>query len=206
MTMEVVCFDLEGVFVPEIWINVAKKTGIEALRLTTRDVPDYDELMQYRLRILDEHRIGIADIQSVIATLKPLPGAHEFLWWTRRNFQAVILSDTFYEFASPLMEQLDHPVLFCHNLVIDERGRIASYRLRMPQQKRAAVEAFRELNFTVFAVGDSYNDTAMLLAADQGFLFKPPANVVEEFPQLPVVTTYDQLRAELVRVSSRELE
>jgi len=203
--MEIMCFDMEGVFVPEIWINVAERTGIEALRLTTRDVPDYDQLMQYRLGILDEHGLGIADIQKVIAGMHPLPGAKEFLDWARTAFQVVILSDTFYDFAQPLMAQLDYPMLFCHNLVIDDSGRVAGYAIRMPNQKAEAVQAFRNLNFTVFAAGDSYNDTGMLLAADKGYLFNPPPKVIEEFPQLPVVTSYDQLKSELVRVSSRKI-
>ncbi|MCL2482643.1 MAG: bifunctional phosphoserine phosphatase/homoserine phosphotransferase ThrH [Propionibacteriaceae bacterium] len=205
MGMEIMCFDLEGVFVPEIWINVAERTGIEALRLTTRDEPDYDRLMNYRLGILDEHGLGIADIQQVIAELRPLPGAPEFLDWARANFPVVILSDTFYDFAAPLMAQLGQPALFAHNLTIDERGRIAGYELRLPHHKMQSVKAFQSLNFTVFACGDSYNDTAMLLAADQGFLFRPPANVIEEFPQLPVTGSYEELRLHLQEASSRTL-
>jgi len=205
MGMEVICFDLEGVLVPEIWINVAEHTGIEDLRLTTRDVPDYDQLMNHRLKILDEHGLGIADIQRVIAGLRPLDGAKEFLDWVRTQFQVAILSDTFYDFAQPLMAQLGYPLIFCHNLDIDDNGRIIGYNIRMSDQKTAAVRAFQKLNFTVFAAGDSYNDTGMLLAADQGFLFNPPSKVIEEFPQLPVVTSYDQLRSELVRISSRKI-
>lgn len=205
MSMEVMCFDLEGVFVPEIWINVAEQTGIEDLRLTTRDVPDYDQLMKYRLRILDEHGLGIADIQSVIAGLHPLEGARDFLGWARMNFQVAVLSDTFYDFAAPLMAQLDYPMLLCHNLNIDPRGRIVGYTIRMPDQKTQAVKAFQRLNFPVFATGDSYNDTGMLLAAEKGFLFNPPANVAEEFPQLPVVTSYEELKCELIHASSRSL-
>ncbi len=205
MGMEIMCFDLEGVFIPEIWINVAERTGIEELRLTTRDVPDYDELMNYRLGIMDKHGLGITQIQQVIAHLSPLPGAAEFLAWAKQRFQVVILSDTFYEFAAPLMAQLSHPMLLCHNLVIDTDGRVTGYKLRMPDQKRVAVKAFQSLNFTVFAAGDSYNDTAMLLAADRGWLFNPPAKVIEDFPQLPVVPDYAQLRDELVRASSRTI-
>lgn len=205
MAMEVLCFDLEGVFVPEIWINVAAHTGVEALKLTTRDVPDYDELMTYRLRTLDDHGLGIAEIQSVIASMEPMPGAREFLEWTHENFQVVILSDTFYQFAEPLMRQLGFPTLFCHNLEIGENNRIVDYHLRLPRQKEAAIRAFQGLNFTVFAVGDSYNDTGMLLAAEHGFLFKPPQNVIDEFPQLPVVTSYDQLKTQLIEASSREI-
>ena len=204
--MEVACFDLEGVFVPEVWINVARATGIEALRLTTRDIADYDELMTYRLKILAEQGLTITDLQQVIAGLRPLPGAVEFLRWVRPRFPTVILSDTFYEFAAPLMAQLDQPVLFCHNLEIDAAGHITGYKLRLPQQKRAAVTAFRTLNFDVFAVGDSYNDTAMLLAADRGFLFNPPPNVVADFPQLPVVSTYEELKAAFMAASSRTLD
>ena len=205
MGMEVLCFDLEGVFIPEIWINVANQTGIEALRLTTRDVPDYDQLMNYRLRILDEKGLGIAEIQQAIGGMHPLPGARDFLEWARRHFQVVILSDTFYQFAEPIMAQLGYPVLFCHNLEIDERGRIVDYKLRMSRQKEAAVQAFQNLNFTVFASGDSYNDTGMLLAADRGFLFNPPQKVAEEFPQLPVVMSYNELQSELVRATSRNI-
>jgi len=203
--MEVMCFDLEGVLVPEIWINVAEETGIEALRLTTRDVPVYDDLMAYRLRILDEHNLKIADIQRVIARLEPLAGAREFLWWVRQNFQVVILSDTFYDFAAPLMAQLDQPLLFCHNLEIDPHGRITNWVIRYEGHKAASVKALQALNFTVFAAGDSYNDTDMLLAADKGFLFTPPPNVIAEFPQLPVVNTYQELAAELLQASSRVL-
>jgi len=195
--MDIACFDLEGVFVPEIWINVAAATGIDELRLTTRDVPDYDELMQHRLRVLAGHHVTITDIQQVIAGLRPLPGAVEFLDWVRTQFQLVILSDTYYEFAKPLMAQLGHPLLLCHTLEIGGDGRITGYRLRMPDQKRHAVEAFQSLNFTVAAVGDSYNDTAMLMAADQGILFKPPASLVEQFPTLTVVQGYDELAREL---------
>ena len=205
MGMEVVCFDLEGVFVPEIWINVARATGIKDLELTTRDVADYDQLMTHRLRVLDQHQLGIADIQAVIAGLEPLPGAREFLAWARTQFQVVILSDTFYDFAAPLMAQLDYPVLFCHNLEISPEGRIADYHLRLPNQKKQAVAAFRALNFAVFAVGDSYNDTAMLLEADHGFLINPPPKVVAEFPQLPVVTDYGHLKSALIGVSSRDI-
>ncbi|MDR0283606.1 MAG: bifunctional phosphoserine phosphatase/homoserine phosphotransferase ThrH [Propionibacteriaceae bacterium] len=204
MGMEIMCFDLEGVLVPEIWINVAEQTGIEGLRLTTRDVADYDELMTYRLKLLDEHHLGIADLQRVIAGLRPLPGAREFLDWVRERFQVVILSDTFYDFAAPLMAQLGRPALLCHNLEIED-GRVTGYKIRLEAQKAAAVRAFQGLNFSVFAVGDSYNDTAMLLAADRGFLFNPPPNVVEQFPGLPVVRTYDELRAALVAASSRQI-
>ncbi|MFP8879898.1 MAG: bifunctional phosphoserine phosphatase/homoserine phosphotransferase ThrH [Myxococcota bacterium] len=192
--MIVACLDLEGVLVPEIWINVAERTGIDALRRTTRDEPDYDVLMRQRLRILDEHGLGIAQIQEVIATMHPLAGATEFLDWLRERYQVVILSDTFYQFAEPLMRQLAFPTLFCHDLEVNEQGRIIDFHLRLADQKRRAVEAFQGLNLKVIAAGDSYNDTSMLLEADAGILFCPPENVVAEFPQLPVTRDYQQLR------------
>ena len=190
----IACLDLEGVLVPEIWINVAERTGIEALRATTRDVPDYDVLMKQRLGILEEHGLGIADIQEVIAGMGPLPGAAEFLDWLRERLQVVILSDTFYDFAEPLMRQLAWPTLFCHTLEISPDGRVADYHLRLPDPKRRAVQAFRELAFKTIATGDSYNDTTMLAEADAGILFRPPDNVVAEFPQFPVTRDYDALR------------
>ena len=193
--MIVVCLDLEGVLVPEIWINVAERTGIAALRRTTRDEPDYDKLMQGRIRILAEHGLGIRDIQQVIAGMAPLPGAPELLAWLRERHQVVILSDTFYQFAKPLMRQLGEPTLFCHDLEIDAGGRVTGYRLRQPDSKRRAVEALRGLRFTTIAAGDSYNDTAMLTEADAGILYRPPENVVREFPQFPVVRDYAELRA-----------
>ncbi|MCB1079246.1 MAG: bifunctional phosphoserine phosphatase/homoserine phosphotransferase ThrH [Verrucomicrobiae bacterium] len=193
--MIIACLDLEGVLVPEIWIGVAERTGIEALRATTRDIPDYDVLMRQRLRILDEHGIKIDQFQAVIGEMGPLEGAREFLEWLKERFQVVILSDTFYEFAAPLMRQLGNPTLFCHRLSIDGTGRIADYHLRMPDQKRASVRAFHDIAFKVIAAGDSYNDTTMLSEADRGILFCPPRNVIEEFPQFPVTTDYDQLRA-----------
>jgi len=191
--MQIACLDLEGVLVPEIWIHVAERTGIEALQATTRDIPDYDVLMRRRLRILDEHELKLADIQAVIAGMGPLPGAHDFLNRLRETFQVMILSDTFYDFAAPLMRQLGHPTLLCHRLKIDENGRVADYHLRMPDQKREAVRALHQLNFKVIAAGDSYNDTSMLAEADAGILFRPPRNVIAEFPQFPVTTTYDEL-------------
>jgi len=205
MGMEIACFDLEGVFVPEIWISVAQATGIDELRLTTRDIADYDELMTHRLAILERERIGLADIQAVIAGMRPLPGAADFLDWARANFQVVILSDTFYQFAAPLMSQLGQPVLFCHNLVTDDRGMISGYALRMPNSKKQAVAALKALNFAVLASGDSFNDTAMLLEADYGILFDPPQQVIDQFPDLPVATTYADLRAALCAASSRPL-
>ena len=193
--MIVACLDLEGVLVPEIWINVAERTGIAALRRTTRDEPDYDKLMQGRIRILAEHGLGIRDIQEVIAGMAPLPGAVEMLAWLRERHQVVILSDTFYQFAKPLMRQLGEPTLFCNDLEIDAAGRVAGYRLRQPDGKRAAVKALRGLEFTTIATGDSYNDTAMLAEADAGILYRPPENVVREFPQFPVARSYEELRA-----------
>jgi phosphoserine/homoserine phosphotransferase len=191
----VACLDLEGVLVPEIWINVAERTGIPELRRTTRDEPDYDKLMQGRIRILAEHGLGIRDIQQVIAGMEPLPGANECLAWLRERYQVLILSDTFYQFAKPLMRQLGEPTLFCHDLEIDAAGRVAGYRLRQEDSKRKAVQALRGLQFTTIAAGDSYNDTAMLAEADAGILYRPPENVVREFPQFPVARSYDELRA-----------
>ena len=191
--MNLVCLDLEGVLVPEIWINFAERTGIDALRLTTRDVADYDELMAHRLRVLDEHGLKLADIQAVIAGMGPLPGAGEFLDRIRQRAQVVILSDTFYEFAMPLMAQLGYPTLFCHKLQVGADDRIVGYTLRQPDSKRAAVKAFHGLNYRVVAAGDSYNDTAMLGEAEIGILIRPPESVVAEFPQFPVTWTLPDL-------------
>ena len=193
--MLVACLDLEGVLVPEIWINVALRTGIDELKRTTRDEPDYDKLMQQRIGILDRHGLKLADIQRVIGAMEPLEGAEEFLDWLRERFQVLILSDTFDQFSKPLMQKLGWPTLFCNTLEIDASGRIAGYRLRQKDGKRRAVEALQSLAFRVIAAGDSYNDTAMLAAADGGILFRPPDNVVREFPQFPVTKTYDELRA-----------
>ena len=191
--MQIACLDLEGVLVPEIWINVAKRTGVDALRATTRDIPDYDVLMTQRLKILSDHHLKLADIQEVITGMGPLDGAREFLDELRECFQVIILSDTFYEFAAPLMKQLGHPTLFCHRLSVDEEGRVVDYHLRLPDQKREAVKALHRLEFQVIAVGDSYNDTTMLSEADAGILFCPPQNVIDEFPQFPVATSYCEL-------------
>ena len=188
------CLDLEGVLVPEIWIDVAEQTGIEALKRTTRDEPDYDVLMRQRLEILSKHGLGLAAIQEVIGAMSPLPGAAEFLDWVRERHQLVILSDTFYQFAAPLMRQLGYPTLLCHNLEVDDSGKIVDYHLRQPDPKRRSVRAFHDLNLKVIAAGDSYNDTNMLLEADAGILFRPPENVIREFPQLPVARDYDELR------------
>lgn len=190
--MNLACLDLEGVLVPEIWIRVADATGIEELRLTTRDVADYDVLMQHRITTLAEHGIGLSLIQQVIAEMGPLPGAADFLDQLRKSFQVVILSDTFYEFAMPLMAQLGYPTLFCHRLQVRD-DRLVGYQLRQPDSKRAAVRAFHQLNYQVVAAGDSYNDTAMLAEADAGILFRPPANVVAEFGQFAVTTDYEEL-------------
>jgi phosphoserine/homoserine phosphotransferase len=194
----IACLDLEGVLVPEIWINVAESTGIEALRITTRDEPDYDKLMRNRIEILDRHGLRLGDIQAVIRRMGPLEGAHAFLGWLRARHQVIILSDTFYEFAAPLMEQLDHPCLFCNSLIVDVDGGVRDYRLRMRDGKRKAVMALKLLNFEVIAAGDSYNDTTMLAEADAGILFRPSQNVVRDFPQFPVAQTYDELRAAFV--------
>lgn len=191
--MNLVCLDLEGVLVPEIWINVAERTGIDALRLTTRDVADYDELMAHRLAVLDEHELKLADIQAVIAAMGPLPGAVEFLDGLRRSAQVVILSDTFYEFAMPLMAHLGYPTLLCHRLQVSADDRIVGYTLRQPDSKREAVKAFHGLNYRVVAAGDSFNDTAMLAEADTGILIRPPATVVAQFPQFPVTRTLPEL-------------
>jgi len=198
--MRLICSDLEGVFVPEIWINVAEKTGIEELRLTTRDISDYDLLMKQRLGILDAHNLKLKDIQDVIATMDPLPGALEFINWMRRRTQVVIVSDTFTQFASPLMEKLGWPTLLCNTLLIDDTGRVAGYRLRQQDGKRKVVEAFSSLDYEVIAMGDSYNDITMLQTATHGILFCPPENVVEEFPELPVTRNYDQLKEELQKI------
>ena len=198
--MEIVCLDLEGVLIPEIWIGVAERTGVESLKATTRDIPDYDQLMKQRLRIMDTHKLGISDVKEVIRGLEPLDGAISFLENLRKDFQVIILSDTFYEFAEPFMMKLSLPTLFCHNLEIDQNGRIIDYHLRLKDHKRKAVESLKNLNFTVYAAGDSYNDTSMLDAADRGILFKAPDNVKNEFPQFPFVDSYKLLRQEIERL------
>lgn len=190
----IACLDLEGVLVPEIWINVALKTGIEELKITTREMPDYDALMKRRLAILDQHRLTIADIQAVIDKMGPLEGAPAFVSWLRERCQLIILSDTFYQFALPLMRQLGFPTLFCNQLEIDGSGRIANYHMRMQNQKKHSVAAFKSLNFFTIAAGDAYNDTAMLSEADAGFFFRPPDHLPKEFPQFPVTQTYQELQ------------
>ena len=193
------CLDMEGVLVPEIWVNVAQKTGIRELSLTTRDVPDYDLLMKRRLEILDRHRLRLPDLQAVIATMAPLEGAGEFLEWLRERCQVVILSDTYYEFAMPLMKQLAYPTLFCNRLEVDADGRIINYHLRLPDQKRQSVAALKRLRFMVVAAGDSYNDTSMLAEADAGILFRPPDTIIKEFPQFPVTRTFSELKEQFCK-------
>jgi phosphoserine/homoserine phosphotransferase len=190
--MDIVCLDLEGVLIPEIWINFAQKTGIEELRLTTREVPDYDILMRGRLSILKEHGLTLSDIQQVIGTLSPLEGALEFLNGLRSRTQVVILSDTFTEFAKPLMEKLAWPSIFCNDLVVDDSGMIVDYRLRQTDGKRKAVEALKGIGFRVFAAGDSYNDLTMIKTADSGALFRAPQRILMEEPQLPHAQTYGE--------------
>ena len=201
--MLIVCLDLEGVLIPEVWVEFARRSGIGSLTRTTRDEPDYDKLMRFRLRTLAEHGMKIGDIQKVIGDMSPLPGAREFLDDLRAAYQVVILSDTFYEFARPLMKQLAWPTLMCHRLVVAPDGAVTDYRLRIPDQKRAAVEAFKALNFGVVAAGDSYNDTAMLGAADAGFFIHPPAAIADQFPQFPVMKDYAALRAAIDAAAAR---
>jgi phosphoserine/homoserine phosphotransferase len=199
--MHIICPDLEGIFVPEIWINVAEKTGIDELLLTTRDVPDYDQLMRGRLEILKRARLKITDIQKVIQSMEPLDGALDFLGWLREAFQLILVSDTFVEFADPLLRKLGRPSLFCNSLIIDPDGTIADYRLRQRDGKRHVVEALKGLGFVVISIGDSYNDTTMLGAADHGILFRPPERVKDEFCQYPVVGTYEELKNLLLSYS-----
>lgn len=201
--MQVVCLDLEGVLVPEIWIEFAQRTGIPEFRRTTRDEPDYDKLMRFRLALLRERGLKLADIQDVIAGMAPLQGAKDFLDELRGRYQVIILSDTFYEFADPLMRQLGRPTLFCHKLEIDGEGFVADYKLRQPDQKRQAVNALRLLNFQVIAAGDSYNDTGMLSAAHAGFFIHPPESIVAQFPQFPVNRNYAELKASIDGAAAR---
>lgn len=199
--MEIACLDLEGVLVPEIWIGLAEKTGIEELKATTRDIPDYNQLMQQRLGILEQHGLGYDDLQQVIGTLEPLPGAVEFIDWLRENFQLVILSDTFYEFSKPLMRQLGWPTLLCHRLEIATDGKITGFKLRQQDPKRCSVKAFQGLGYRVIAAGDSYNDTTMLEQAEAGILFRAPDQVIAEFGQYPSVVEYSQLKSEFISAS-----
>ena len=201
--MQIVCLDLEGVLVPEIWIAFAQRTGIAAFNRTTRDEPDYDKLMQFRLALLRQHALKLADIQAVIGGMAPMDGAKDFLDDLRSRYQVIILSDTFYEFADPLMQQLGRPTLFCHRLVVDGEGFVADYKLRQPNQKFHAVNALKSLNYQVIAAGDSYNDTGMLGAADAGFFIHPPPGVVAQFPQFPVNHSYAELRAAIESAAAR---
>jgi phosphoserine/homoserine phosphotransferase len=203
--LELVCLDLEGVLVPEIWIEFAERTGIDELRATTRDIPDYDVLMKQRLALLDQHGLKINDIQTVIAEMAPLDGAVEFVDWLQQQFQLIILSDTFYEFSQPLMRQLSWPTLFCHRLEVDGSGRVTDYTLRQKDPKRASVKAFHSLNYRVIAAGDSYNDTTMLSEAEVGILFHAPDNVIAEFPQFQAVHTYDELKVAIATASERDI-
>lgn len=204
--VEIACLDLEGVLVPEIWIAFAEETGIEELNRTTRDEPDYDVLMNYRLDILRQHGLGLNEIQEVIATLKPLDGALDFVNWLRERFQVVILSDTFYDFASPFMKQLGYPTLLCHKLEADDKGMLVNYHLRQANPKRQAIVGFKSMYYRTIAAGDSYNDTTMLAEADAGILFHAPQNVIDEFPQFPAVQTFADLKQEFLRASNRSLE
>jgi phosphoserine/homoserine phosphotransferase len=192
--MHAVCSDLEGVWVPEVWINVAEKTGIPALRLTTRDMKDYDELMNYRLKILRENNLTLLDIQRVIATIRPLHGALEMINWLKRVSRFIVVSDTFVEFADPLMEQLERPTLFCHSLEVNSQGIISGYQLRQKNAKSEVVKALKNLNYEVIAFGDSYNDINMLREADLGVLFRPPQNVIDDCPEFPVINEYAELK------------
>ena len=203
--MQVVCLDLEGVLIPEIWIAFAERTGIAEFRRTTRDEPDYDKLMRWRLGLLRQHGLKLADIQAVIAGMAPMEGAKDFLDDLRSRFQVIILSDTFYEFADPMMRQLGRPTLFCHKLVVDADGFVADYKLRQPNQKFHAVNALKSLNYQVIAAGDSYNDTGMLGAADAGFFIHPPESIVAQFPQYPVNRSYAELKASIDGAAQRLL-
>ena len=202
--MYIVCSDLEGVFVPEIWISVSKQTGIDELKLTTRDISDYNVLMKRRLEILSKHNLTLPDIQKVISKLVPLPGALEFIDWLRSKLQVIIVSDTFIEFAEPFMKQLGRPTLLCHNLTTDTAGNITNYNLRQKDSKYKVVEALQGLNYKVIAIGDSYNDIAMLRKADLGILYNPPQNVIDEHGDLTMVRSYNDLRAIISRVTDIE--
>jgi phosphoserine / homoserine phosphotransferase len=204
--VELACLDLEGVLVPEIWIAFAERTGIEELKATTRDIPDYNVLMRQRLGLLDQHGLRMGDIQAVISELSPLPGAVDFLDWLRERFQVIILSDTFYEFSAPLMKQLGWPTLFCHRLVTDDGGRVVDYKLRQEDPKRASVQALHGLKYRVIAAGDSYNDTTMLAEADVGILFHAPQNVIEEFPQFTAVQEFADLKKAFCAASERPMQ
>ena len=201
----IACLDLEGVLLPEIWIEFAKQTGIDSLKLTTRDIPNYDELMSGRINTLSQNNLKLKDIEDVIYTLKPLEGANEFLKWLKTEFQVIILSDTFYQFSKPLMKQLDFPTLFCHNIITNDAGVITGYKLRQKNGKAQAVRALQGLNFDVIAAGDSYNDIGMLKQADIGILFSPPNNVINEFPQFNVTKNYNEFKNELLNSKQKLL-
>ena len=203
--MEIACLDLEGVLIPEIWMAFAEKTGIEGFNRTTRDEPNYDVLMNYRLNLLREHQLGTNEIQSVITTLEPLEGAVGFVDWLRERFQVVILSDTFYEFASPLMKPLGYPTLLCHQLECAEDGSVLNYHLRQANPKRQSIVALKSLYYRTIAAGDSYNDVTMLSEADAGILFHAPENVANEFRQFPSVHTYEDLKLEFIKASNRQI-
>jgi len=192
--MYIVCFDLEGVFTPEVWIAVSKATGIDDLKLTTRDISDYDVLMKNRIAILKKNKINIKDIQEIILNMDLLSGAKEFLDNIRTIAQVVIVTDSFIEFVMPFMKKLGFPMCFCHNLEIDKEGMITDYKIRTKEMKKKTVLAFKKLNYEVIAAGDSYNDVSMLLEAKHGILFRPPKSVVEQFPEIPVVNEYDELK------------
>jgi len=192
--MHIVCTDMEGIFTPEIWINLSEITGIKELRLTTRDISDYDVLMKKRLAILDEHRLKLQDIQKVIASMQPLEGAVEFLNWLRSLLQVIIVSDTYVEFAGPLMQKLGWPTLFCNTLSVDARGRIVDYNLRQNDGKRKVIQALQSLNYRVIAIGDSYNDITMLQSAENPVLYCPPENVKNEYREFPTAFNYRELK------------
>ena len=202
-TGKLACLDLEGVLIPEVWVNLAERVGVDALKRTTRDEPDYDTLMRYRLDIMEKEGLGIKDIQAAIDSMDPLPGAVEMVAWLRERFQVIILSDTFYEFGMPFMAKLNHPTLFCHKLTVDPSGKITDYHLRQPDPKRKSISAFRLLNYTTIATGDSYNDTSMLAAADAGILFDPSQNVIDDFPQFPVAFGYERLKEEFMAADDK---
>ena len=204
--MEIACLDLEGVLVPEIWVAFAEKTGISELKRTTRDDPNYDVLMKYRLDILNQNNLGLMEIQEVINTLSPLAGAKDFLDWLRERFQVIILSDTFYDFAQPLMRQLGYPALLCHQLQVDEDNKLVGYKLRQADPKRQAIVGFKSMYYRTIAAGDSYNDTTMLSEADAGILFHAPQNVTKEFPQFPSVNDFDSLKMEFIKASIRKIK
>merc|ERR1719331_2213155 len=202
-TGKLACLDLEGVLIPEVWVNLAERVGVPALKRTTRDEPDYNKLMRYRLDIMKKEGLTIADVNAAIESMEPLPGAVDMVAWLRERFQVIILSDTFYEFGMPFMKKLNHPTLFCHKLSISPTGEITDYHLRQPDPKRKSISAFRLLNYTTIATGDSYNDTTMLAAADAGILFDASQNVIDEFPQFPAVFGYEDLKEAFLKAHDR---